>query len=33
VGIVTAELDIAEVKKARNAIPSLQHDREFILLD
>jgi predicted amidohydrolase len=29
-GIVMADLDMAEVAKARAAIPSLQHDREII---
>lgn len=29
VGYVTAEIDIAKVAKARNAIPALQHDRPF----
>jgi predicted amidohydrolase len=28
-GIVTVDLDLAEVEKARNRVPSLRHDREF----
>jgi predicted amidohydrolase len=28
-GIVTVDLDLAEVAKARNRVPSLRHDREF----
>ncbi len=31
VGIITADLDLDEVAKARGAIPSLQHDRNFEL--
>ena len=29
VGFVTAEIDLADVAKARASIPALQHDREF----
>ncbi len=29
VGIISADLDLDEVAKARNAIPALQHDREY----
>lgn len=28
-GIVTVDLDLSEVAKARNRVPSLRHDREF----
>lgn len=31
VGIITADLDLAEVEKARNSIPALTHDREYTL--
>jgi predicted amidohydrolase len=29
VGFITAEIDLADVAKARASIPALQHDREF----
>lgn len=29
IGIIYADLDIADVAKARNAIPALKHDRDF----
>ena len=28
-GVITAELDMESVARARQAIPALQHDREF----
>lgn len=31
VGIITANIDLEDVEKARRAIPSLQHDRDFEL--
>ena len=31
VGMITADLNLEEVEKARNAIPALQHDREYTL--
>ncbi|MDH3694586.1 MAG: carbon-nitrogen hydrolase family protein [Gammaproteobacteria bacterium] len=32
-GVITAEIDLANVKKARQMIPALQHDRAYILED
>ena len=29
--IIYADLDLAEIKKARNSIPALRHDKEFSL--
>ncbi|PJB73382.1 MAG: amidohydrolase [Alphaproteobacteria bacterium CG_4_9_14_3_um_filter_47_13] len=31
-GIIIADLDLSEVSKARQAIPALQHDRDYLVL-